>query len=340
METVGLKNIQSWSEKLSISKTGIENFLYTLNEKKQDISIMQQYCEKMWKHEEEKGTLAAFRECLFSLVEDMKKFPDLRIACFDFISKEAKDYLDVFPLFFEMQAFVNKSNQNPFATDLDYKYLKGNLANGIVVLYPQLHEMEDRASNIMYGKDMYKSQMGIYRDFLIQKPEHVYLEGITPSEAIVLNNYESSNCSILPKIEILRSIAIAINNDQELVGKEREVFMKLGGPIVYAVMSQRTTTPATLYPTMGEQEENIMASAIKGKHFLDELTDKEQFYVIHERETKVEDIVMKTADQRNGKPASIVMGKGHRFDNVFLGENSPAVYRREVGPFEYEAFRI
>jgi len=337
MEALRVGTLRNGYDQPFMSKEGIINSLYTLNEQKEDIGVMQRYVEKMWEHEERKGTLAVFRDSLLSLLSDMKKYTDLRIACFDLITKDSKDYLEIIPMFFEMQAMANKSIQNPFSTDLNYTYVKGNPANGIVVLYPQLHEMEDEDSNIKYGNDMYKSQLGIYRDFVIQKPEHVYLEGITPSEAAMLNNYELSSWSLLPEMEILTSIADIINNNQELVGKEKEVFMKLGGPVVYAVTSQRSATPATIYPTMGEHEENKLAPILKGKHFLEEMSDKDQFYLIHEREVRVESMVMKTANERNGKPAAVVMGKGHKFDSVFLGENSPAVYRREVGPFEYEA---
>lgn len=329
------------NQEAGITKQQISDFLCKFKTlyKEDELNTMQTYCEKMWDHEEGQGNLTAFRPKLQSLLEDMKKHTDLRVACFDLITQGASDYLAVFSGFFQLQALVLKNNeschqsesvQDPFSGDPDYELLRGSPEHGVVVLYPQLHQVEDDLQNLFWEDLILASQLSIYRDFLIKKAEHLYIEGTTPSDVQVWNDYDFAVNPMMSSI--YHSIAQAIANNQPLSDRQKYIFMKAGGAGFYANMCKLNNTPVTKYPIEKEGEYAKLVSMTKGKFDVRQLTENGRYVVYDSREERVETVVAKTATSRQGKPAYVVMGYVHTFDKVFQLENSPAVYRKKFDP--------
>jgi len=317
------------------TKEKISDYLNTFSSsyKRAELDTMRTYCEKMFEHEENRGNLKVFIPKLLSLLEGMKKYPDLRVACFD-IMEGADDYLLIFPMFFQYLDRVveireipqqSSSMQDPFSGDPDYALLRGSPKHGIVVLYPQIHPADNELLNINFEAQVLASQLNIYRDFLIKKPEHLYLEGSTQSTVKSWNEYDFTINPIMSSV--YRSIAQAIDNGRQLTEREKLIFLRDGGAGFYANMCKLNNTPVTKYPI--EQDGYAeLASTVLGKGCLSKITEEEHHLIYGSREERVEKVEMETAVSRQGKPAYVVMGFMHKFDNVFLKEDSPAVYLR------------
>jgi hypothetical protein len=199
MEAVTSKFGTNLNQENFIPKQQILNNLRAFNNKykKDELNVMYAYFQKMLEHEENRENLSALPK-LLNLLDDMKRHVDLRIACFDLISKGATDFLNIFPMFFELQAAFLDNNlccqpdlmQATFFGDSNYELLRGSQEYGVVVFYPQLHQVNNDLINSILDEYVVASQLSIYQDFLIQKPQHLYLEGSTRSSVKAWNEYD------------------------------------------------------------------------------------------------------------------------------------------------------
>jgi len=220
-----------------------------------------------------------------------------------------------------------KRTVNQFAEDPNYQLVKGNSYHGVVVIYPQAHYVkkiyEDKNGNNEIKRTIYLSQKSIYQDFLLQKPEHIYNEGMRASQIRFLKEEAT-------RIDLFKHILFQLNNNVELSEDEQEVFVSMGGAIFYALSCLMHDVPIKLHATMSEQDFIRLQAILSGSptsHF-SSVDSATYDFLFRYMEEKVADVVMQTAAERNGKPAFIVYGFEHKFDTAFSRTDSPALYRR------------
>ncbi|MCD6027259.1 MAG: hypothetical protein K0R08_1778 [Solimicrobium sp.] len=217
---------------------------------------------------------------------------------------------------------------NPFEQDPNYEWVKGNPAHGIAVLYPQNHYLDQLGGFIKESRELkhqiYLSQAGIYKDFCLKKPEHIYVEAKTSSEIQELKKgallFRKINDTLLNKL----------NNEVKLTESEIELFIQVGGAGWYAISCWLKDTPVKLHASLTNEEKAELNSKLSNNLYLQRrLHDPaNKKFLFTDQEKKLEDVVMQTAGERNNTPAYIVFGGAHSFDSIFSNPDSPALYRR------------
>jgi hypothetical protein len=232
-----------------------------------------------------------------------------------------------------LAANTAKKHHDSFSGDEDYVLVSGDPANGIVVIYPQLHMFDadlDTETSEKLEKEILTSQIGIYSDCKKKKTEHLYVEGMTQNS---VNEADDLKLGTLPSvIKKMEDIADAIENGRELHPQQQNLFLTIGGAVLYAILSQKGDTPATLHATTTEENIKKREEIVNGKEYIEELTSEESHFLLNGADESMAQAVKRTESLRGGKPAAIIIGKHHTFDTVFSGPEAPAVYRKKSAP--------
>ncbi|MCD6027439.1 MAG: hypothetical protein K0R08_1958 [Solimicrobium sp.] len=169
---------------------------------------------------------------------------------------------------------------------------------------------------------IYLSQKSIYQDLLLQKPEHIYPEHMTSLESEYQKTAAIKNVSF-------NMILDSLNNNQELGPEGQRIFCELGGAYFCALNCFINNTPLKVHVTISDEDSRrvteILTATSSTLYSYDLST---RYFLTTYLEEKVADVVMRTAGERNGKPAFLVYGFEHKFDTSFSGSDAPAIYRR------------
>ena len=222
---------------------------------------------------------------------------------------------------------------------------RGSIANGTVVLLPQMHWARTSENNPEAQEATLVSQGSILRDLVQNGARNIFLEDFNPESVERFNQTHllaKDDQQYAQRIEIARSArdklldnSVRIGLSRHLTSTEKDLLFQIGGAGVYCLSSQWTNSVAMLHSTqtieqkheLVKQRLNFFSSHATPIMGVPSMTEQERQFVFERREAdtlqNIRNSIFNTVD-----PVFLIYGAAHTFMDTFDRPDAPALYRK------------